>query len=191
MVSEEPTAAQPHAINPVATPVVTPRQLAPIPTPEVRWRQPPVLALAALPGTALGRLGEPSTAPPAAWAAAGAAARMLHNAPLPPWPGRSPGEIASHLDGECEWLVTNGVLSAASSEPETNSDRAHAHIMPNKTRIGNNRTKYADSLDRQWLSGCERHGKHRIARVPELGITCMVKAVHLNLWLLARRRQVC
>ena len=62
---------------------------APIPTPEVLWRKPPVLALAALPGTALGRLGEPSTSSPAAWAAAGAAARMLHDAPLPPWPGRS------------------------------------------------------------------------------------------------------
>ena len=34
--------------------------LAPIPTPEVLWRKPPVLALAAVPGTALGRLGEPS-----------------------------------------------------------------------------------------------------------------------------------
>jgi aminoglycoside phosphotransferase (APT) family kinase protein len=86
--------------------------MAPIPTPEVLWRKPPVLALAALPGTTLGRLGEPSTAPPAAWAAAGAAVRMLHDAPLPPWPGQSPGEIASHLDTECEWLVTNGVLPA-------------------------------------------------------------------------------
>jgi aminoglycoside phosphotransferase len=86
--------------------------MAPVPTPEVLWRKPPVLALAALPGTALGRLGEPSTASPAAWAAAGAAARMLHEAPLPPWPGRSPDELASHLDGECEWLVTNGVLPA-------------------------------------------------------------------------------
>jgi hypothetical protein len=47
---------------------------------------------------------------PAAWAAAGAAARRLHDAPLPPWPGRSIDEIASRLDGECEWLVTNGVL---------------------------------------------------------------------------------
>jgi aminoglycoside phosphotransferase len=84
--------------------------MAPIPTPEVLWRKPPVLALAALPGTALGRLGEPSTASPAAWAAAGAAARMLHDAPLPPWPGRSLDEIASHLDSECTWLVTNGVL---------------------------------------------------------------------------------
>ena len=31
--------------------------LAPIPTPVVLWRKPPALALAALPGTALGRLG--------------------------------------------------------------------------------------------------------------------------------------
>ena len=84
--------------------------MAPIPTPQVLWRKPPVLALAALPGTALGRLGEPSPASSAAWAAAGAAARTLHDAPLPPWPGRRLDEIASRLDGECEWLVTNGVL---------------------------------------------------------------------------------
>jgi aminoglycoside phosphotransferase len=85
---------------------------APIPTPEVLWRKPPVLALAALPGIALGRLGEPSTASSAAWAAAGAAARMLHDAPLPPWPGRNVDEIALRLDDECEWLVANGVLAA-------------------------------------------------------------------------------
>jgi aminoglycoside phosphotransferase len=84
--------------------------MSPIPTPKVLWRKPTVLALAALPGTALGRLGEPSTASSAAWAAAGAAARMLHDAPLPPWPGRSLNDIASRLDGECEWLVTNGIL---------------------------------------------------------------------------------
>ena len=86
--------------------------LAPIPTPEVLWRKRPVLALAALPGRALGRLSEPSIASSAAWAAAGAAARILHNAPLPPWPGRSLDEIASRLDGECDWLVTNRVLPA-------------------------------------------------------------------------------
>jgi aminoglycoside phosphotransferase (APT) family kinase protein len=86
--------------------------MAPIPTPEVLWREPPVLALAAVGGTALGHLGEPSTASPAAWAAAGAAVRRLHDAPLPPRPGRSVDEIASELDDECEWLVTNGVLPA-------------------------------------------------------------------------------
>jgi aminoglycoside phosphotransferase len=83
--------------------------MAPIPSPDVLGRKPPVLALAALPGTALGRLGEPSIASPAAWAAAGAAVRMLHDAHLPPWPGRSLDEVASQLDGECERLVTNGV----------------------------------------------------------------------------------
>ena len=83
--------------------------MAPIPTPEILWRKPPVLALAALRGTALGRLGEPSTASAAAWAAAGAAARTLHDAPLPPWPGWSLEELASRLDGECEWLVANDV----------------------------------------------------------------------------------
>jgi len=83
--------------------------LAPIPTPEVLWRKPPVLALAALPGTALGRLGQPSAASPA-WAAAGAAVRMLHDAPLPPWPGESLEEIESDLAGECEWLIANDVL---------------------------------------------------------------------------------
>ena len=84
--------------------------IAPIPTPDVLWRKPPVLALAALPGTALGHLGEPSTASSAAWTAAGAATRMLHDAPLPPWPGRSLDVITSRLDSECEWLVTNDVL---------------------------------------------------------------------------------
>jgi aminoglycoside phosphotransferase (APT) family kinase protein len=84
--------------------------MAPIPTPEVLWRKPPVLAIAALPGRALGRLGEPSMASSAAWAAAGAAVRLLHDAPLPPWPGRSLDELAARLDGECEWLVAHDVL---------------------------------------------------------------------------------
>jgi aminoglycoside phosphotransferase len=84
--------------------------MAPVPTPEILWRKPPVLALAALPGTALGHLGEPSTASSPAWAAAAAAARALHDAPLPPWPGRTVDAFASQLDAECEWLVANHVL---------------------------------------------------------------------------------
>src|SRR3954469_20918771 len=63
--------------------------LAPVPTPKVLWHKPPVLAIAAVRGTALGALGEPSTASPAAWAAAGAAIRRLHDAPLPPRPGQA------------------------------------------------------------------------------------------------------
>ncbi|MFF8914027.1 phosphotransferase family protein [Streptomyces sp. NPDC015032] len=89
--------------------------LAPVPTPEVLWCKPPVLAIAALPGTTLGRLGGPSTGSPAAWAAAGAAIRKLHEAPLPPRPGgagRSIVALAAELDDECALLVTNGVLPA-------------------------------------------------------------------------------
>jgi aminoglycoside phosphotransferase (APT) family kinase protein len=84
----------------------------PLPVPEVLWHKPPVLALAAVRGTALGILGQPSAASPAAWAAAGAAIRLLHDAPLPPWPGKTRGEIAARLDGECEWLLASGVLPA-------------------------------------------------------------------------------
>ncbi|MFD0139028.1 phosphotransferase family protein [Streptomyces sp. NPDC127159] len=89
--------------------------LAPVPTPKVLWRKPPVLALAAVPGTTLGRLGGPSTGSPAAWAAAGATIRKLHDAPLPPrtgGAGRSIVALTAELDAECESLVTNGVLPA-------------------------------------------------------------------------------
>lgn len=89
--------------------------LVPVPTPEVLWHKPPVLALAALPGTTLGRLGGPSTGSRADWAAAGAAIRKLHDAPLPARVGRAGGsivELAAELDHECEVLVTNGVLPA-------------------------------------------------------------------------------
>ncbi|WP_329241862.1 aminoglycoside phosphotransferase family protein [Streptomyces sp. NBC_01478] len=89
--------------------------LAPVPTPEVLWHKPPVLAVAALPGTTLGHLGGPSTGSPAAWAAAGAAIRKLHEAPLPPRPGgagRSIVALAAELDDECELLLTSGLLPA-------------------------------------------------------------------------------
>jgi aminoglycoside phosphotransferase (APT) family kinase protein len=86
--------------------------LAPIPTPRVLWRQPPVLALARLRGQALGRLGEPSTASSVAWVAAGAAVRVLHEAPLPAWRSRPCSESMASLDAECEWLLANDVLPA-------------------------------------------------------------------------------
>ncbi|WP_326674297.1 aminoglycoside phosphotransferase family protein [Streptomyces sp. NBC_01257] len=88
---------------------------APVPTPKILWRKPPVLAIAAVPGTTLGRLGGPSTGSVAAWAAAGAAIWKLHDAPLPPRPGRAGRtvvELAAELDDECELLVTNGLLPA-------------------------------------------------------------------------------
>jgi aminoglycoside phosphotransferase len=86
--------------------------MAPVPTPEILWRRPPVLALGALSGKALGHLGDPSTASAAAWTAAGAAVRTLHGAVLPPWPGRTIEDFESRLDTECEWLVANGALPA-------------------------------------------------------------------------------
>ncbi|MEU6820931.1 phosphotransferase [Streptomyces atriruber] len=87
----------------------------PVPTPEILWRKPPVLAIAAVPGATLGRLGEPSTASPAAWASAGAAIRTLHDAPLPVRVGRAGrglDELRAELDGECELLVAKGLLPA-------------------------------------------------------------------------------
>jgi aminoglycoside phosphotransferase (APT) family kinase protein len=86
--------------------------LAPVPTPAILWRKPPVLALAAVPGRTLGHLGGPSTASPAEWAAAGAAIRRLHDAPPPPWRGLDLAELTAQIDGECEWLIANGVLPA-------------------------------------------------------------------------------
>lgn len=86
--------------------------LAPVRTPKVLWRRPPVLALAALRGRPLGRLGEPSSASPAAWRAAGAAVRSLHDAPPPPRPGPGVDEMAARLADECDWLVANDVLPA-------------------------------------------------------------------------------
>src|SRR6478736_6367438 len=111
---------------------------APIPTPRVLWRKPPVLALAAVPGTALGVLGEPSRASSAAWVAAGAAVRVLHDAPLPPWPSSqcqqqpvlSPGtvEFPPGLDSECEWLVASGGVSA--EVVRRNREIAEAALRP-------------------------------------------------------------
>ncbi|HET6810461.1 MAG TPA: aminoglycoside phosphotransferase family protein [Acidimicrobiales bacterium] len=94
----------------------------PVPTPRVLWRKPPVLALAAVPGSALGRLQEPSPASSAAWVAAGASVRTLHDASLPPWPSshcqqqpirssRGTLQLPPKLDEECEWLVAHDVVS--------------------------------------------------------------------------------
>lgn len=84
--------------------------LAPVPTPRILWRVAPVLALAALSGTPLGHLAEPSPASSAAWRAAGRVVRMLHAAPLPPWPGRSVDDLATRLDAECGWLISNASI---------------------------------------------------------------------------------
>lgn len=102
--------------------------LAPVPTAEVLWREPPVLALAALRGQTLGRPDGPSTASPAAWASVGAALRALHDAPLPPWPGKSVDDVAARLERECEWLLANDVLPAHVIAP--NRELAEAVVRP-------------------------------------------------------------
>src|SRR5258708_16023648 len=58
--------------------------MAPIPTPEILWRKPPALALAALAGTALGHLRDRATASSAAWATA------ERPPPTPPSPPPAP-----------------------------------------------------------------------------------------------------
>jgi aminoglycoside phosphotransferase (APT) family kinase protein len=103
-------------------------QLVPVPVPTVLWRHAPVLALAALPGTALGRFGHPSVASDAAWAAVGSIVRRLHDAPLPPWPARDRSGDAQLLDAECAWLVEKDVVSA--DVVERNRELAAAAIRP-------------------------------------------------------------
>ncbi|WP_020014243.1 phosphotransferase family protein [Promicromonospora sukumoe] len=102
--------------------------LAPIPTPAILWHEPPALAIAAVPGTALGVLGAPSAASSAAWAAAGAAIRKLHDAPLPPWPGRTLDDVAAELDTECAWLLASGTLPA--EVVRRNREIAEAALRP-------------------------------------------------------------
>ncbi|GAA2747248.1 phosphotransferase [Terrabacter aerolatus] len=83
---------------------------APVPTAERLWHRPPVLALAALPGTSLGRLGSPSTASAQAWVAAGSVVRRLHEALVPTWPGASLEDTVAELDAECAWLLAERVI---------------------------------------------------------------------------------
>src|SRR5262249_62436467 len=61
--------------------------MAPVPTPEILWRKPPVLALAAVGGTALGRLREPATPAPGGGAAAGCRPPPPLRRPPPPGGG--------------------------------------------------------------------------------------------------------
>ena len=110
--------------------------LAPVPTPEVLWRRPPVLALARVPGAPLDAPGRPSIAPPDAWAAVGATIRQLHDASPPPWPtpytnaARWEGgeALADTLDEECRWLVTHKILPP--QIVESNRQRAQLVVEP-------------------------------------------------------------
>lgn len=86
-------------------------ELAPVPTPEVLWRNSPVLALAALGGEAIGDMDVSDPHASTSWRAAGRAVGELHAAPLPPWPAQDLGELASVVAAESDWLVANHVAS--------------------------------------------------------------------------------
>jgi len=110
--------------------------LAPVPTAAVLWREPPVLALAAVSGAPIDLPGQPSVASPGAWSAVGACIRRLHDAPLPPWTvpytnaarWESVEALAMPLARECEWLLSHEVLP--SELVEQNRRRAEAVLRP-------------------------------------------------------------
>lgn len=104
---------------------------APVPTPEVLWHSPPVLALAAVRGAALGVLGAPSEASSAAWAAAGRAVRRIHEAPPPPMRGRTIAEFGEELERECAWLLEHSALPA--EVVQRNRDIARDALRPVET----------------------------------------------------------
>ena len=85
-------------------------RLAEVPTPAIEWHRPPVLALTALAGGPVGRLGEPDHASTHAWRAIGAALRTLHDSPLPPWPDLTEAALQARISDGCTWLLANGVL---------------------------------------------------------------------------------
>jgi aminoglycoside phosphotransferase (APT) family kinase protein len=108
-------------------------QGAPVPTPELLWWRsgtPSVLALSAVDGRPLGTLGASASAaaPPAAWTAAGALARRVHDA-SPPAGLRSwfaLEGLASWIDSMRDWLlqetcIAPGLVSARAAF-------AHEHL---------------------------------------------------------------
>ena len=104
-----------------------------VPVPVVEWRKENVVALRRLPGVELGRLGVPSTASPAAWAAAGALAAKVHALPLPPWRGWSIADFTGRVEEDCRWLVDERVAPAdrrmIEHDFEASGDVAMLHRM--------------------------------------------------------------
>lgn len=84
--------------------------LVPVPTPQVLWRNHPVLAIGLVPGTALGKFGYSSPVGPASWTAAGAAVRAVHDTPLASWVGKSADELTERLNVACAWILANDTV---------------------------------------------------------------------------------
>jgi aminoglycoside phosphotransferase (APT) family kinase protein len=102
--------------------------LVPVPTPRVLWRNHPVLAIGLVPGTALGKYGDPSPVGPASWTAAGAAVRAVHDAPLPSWGGESVDELTKRLNDACAWILANDAVPT--EVLEHNCRLAHLVLRP-------------------------------------------------------------
>lgn len=84
-----------------------------VPTPRVLWREHPVVALDLVPGSALGTFGQPTPVGSAAWRAAGAAARTIHETPHRPAPQTpSCDDLAPRLEAACTWMREHAVIPA-------------------------------------------------------------------------------
>jgi len=126
--------------------------LAPVPTPQVLWRKPPVLALAALPGAALGRLGGPSPASSAAWAAAGRAGRCTtrpcrHDTTTGRSPAPGPSRACRHRHRRPP-RVSTGVRSGAGLVIQCRVRRVAAYRLDpvHGTRLGRVALAHGDDL---------------------------------------------
>ncbi len=82
----------------------------PVKTPEVLWLRGNVLALGAVDGQPLGKLGEQATSSSAAWEATGATIRRLHDSEAPSQLSKSIVEPGARLEAEAGWLVETNVL---------------------------------------------------------------------------------
>lgn len=103
-------------------------EAAPVPTAPVLWRKPPVLALATLAGTPIGKLDEPSRASAAAWRSVGEAVRAMHDAPLPDRMGKTRESRRARLDSACDWLRNNHTVPA--EVVEYNRQQAELALEP-------------------------------------------------------------
>jgi aminoglycoside phosphotransferase (APT) family kinase protein len=97
-----------------------------VPVPDVLWSRhgpPALLALAKVDGEQLAEYGPPSPFGPAAWRAAGAIARKLHDVDPPEGPSPFvPGRLLQVADHECGWLVENDFV------PKDVADRHAAFV---------------------------------------------------------------
>ena len=89
------------------------RRAVGVPTPDVLWCRPPVLALSRLRGGPLALPGIEPTTTPAAWEATGAVVRRLHSLPLPPWRGWRAPDSRAYLEESVGWLSDRDVVERA------------------------------------------------------------------------------